>query len=248
MRKFLKRPSVWIMLVGLAALAAMTIPSILANTTPHAGPPAPIPAPVASDSPSAMPTKPLPSTAAGGQAAGEVIAPAPSEEGKLALSSLKFHWEVFVKALREIRNNAGLTDDQLIMPPIVLATDLSGCPPGAGNQLDSSIVEAAGFCDGQIKLVSSAFNDLNDNEQRKAAASTFIYHALATTNAEQRSRNYRPDRTRSDLEMLGCLQWSLSRAFDRYGATEDVWVVMSKRPNDAVYSAYYAADEWGKWS
>ncbi len=247
MRKFLERRSVRFALGGLAAIAmAFGLTNMLANSTPYTAPPAPIPAPVASESPSssATPTKALPSAEPGGQAAGDVVEPTSSEADTTANTSLSLYWNAFVTKLKTTKGTK-LLAPQLEQPPVVFVTDLSGCPPGTGNKLSNTVKSAAAFCESQIKLVSGKFNALSDNDKRRAAASVFLYHALATTTPTQRSFNY--NRPRTDAEMLGCLQASLSYVF---GQPESVWVVMRSDMNGGdVYSAYYATIDFdGKWS
>lgn len=249
----LNRPWARVALVGLAAIAVLSGSHTLTHSVPYAAPPMPIPAPTsASLSPSASPAPSASSPGTGGQAAGEVvkpIVPTPSAADTKAEQYLDFHWDVFVDALTG-PNGTRLPKAQLAQPPVVFVADLSGCPPGAENRTSTAVKAAARFCTGTIKLNSAAFNKLNDNEQRIATASAFIYHALSKTTADQ--RKLASGATRNNAQVLGCLQASLSYWFELFGGglPEDVWVVMDDSLNGGYVSDSYWAtiDADGKWS
>lgn len=225
-----------LMILGLAAFGPET--NVL-----QAAPPVP-PAPV-KDTGRIQRPQPTPAiTPSPNQPAASPEAPPTVSPDAQALASLNFHWERFIKNLRATKGTK-LSAAQLQKPAVVIAKDLSGCPPSAENRLPKTIRAAAAFCKGEIKLVTDAFLALDDSDQLKAAASTFIYHALAKTTKAQRSIGY--NRPRTDPEMLGVLQASLSCVM---GDEEKVWVVMSDSLNGGdVFNAYRATIDWdGTWS
>lgn len=249
MRNTFKKRWVRLCLMGAVALAlavCTTTNLISPDSDAHkAAPPAPKPAPVISESPSASP-----STNNGGQAGGApVVVPTQSANDLKALGYLDFHWDVFADALAGT-NGTKLSATQIAKPTVAIATDLSGCPPSAENRTSKDIKTAIGYCGGEIKLVTDAFLKLSEFDQRVAVASAFIYHALAKTTAQQRKTG--SSSARNDARMLGCLQASLSYAFEKFGGgqPEDVWVVMkSDLGGGNVYNSYQATYDFnGVWS
>lgn len=216
-----------------------------------AAPPKSTPA-VTSPSPSGTPmaAQPAPSTTTPSASATQASPATPtlSAADKEALNHVAFHWDVFVLALNAT-DGTKLKATQLAKPTTVVAANLSGCPPGTENRLAAAIRAAVAFCGNEVRVVTQVFIALNDSQRRLAVAGAFLYHALAKTTAAQRSFNYNKPRT--NAQMIGCLQASLSYAFERYGGgqPEDVWVVMSNKLNGGdVYSAYNATYDFnGEW-
>lgn len=207
------------------------------------------PVTASSASPSSSPTasQPVPTSSAAPSLAASA-SPTLSEADVKALVAVDSHWNAFVDALNKTGGTKLSAEGQLIKPTVSVVAKLPDCPPDAENRLPATIKATVAFCDGKIRVVPQLFNKLSKGNQRRAVAGAFIYHALATTTPEQRSFNY--NRPRNDAEVLGCLQASLSRAFEHSGGQpEDVWVVMSPElDGGAVYSAYWATIDWdGEW-
>lgn len=232
-------------LAGAFVVAALTGP---ANTPKTAimHPPLITPA-VSSPSPSPEPTTQTgiqPPEASPSAAASAATSPTTSEADRQAELILTQYWQRFTDALQR---SGELTDQQLILPPIVAVQKLSGCPPGLENLLPNAIKDAVRFCDNKIHVISSAFTKLGDSGQRLGAASVFIYHAYAHVTAAQHAN-------RTPEQVLGCIQADLSRAHDNEGdktLPQHVWVVMSKTASlvhDDVYNSYYATMDNGEWS
>lgn len=220
------------------------------TNAPQTAPPAPKPAPVVSTSASASPSPAVP-TAPGGVGGGQAAAgPTQSASDTQALAYLDFHWGVFTDALTKFSGKTTLSAAQIAKPPVVITKDVSGCPPGAENRASKAIQAVMRFCPpppnselhGKIHLVADAFLKLNESDQRTAAASAFIYHALSKTNKEWRNT----------AQVLGCLQASLSYSFEKSksGQAEQVWVVMSESLTGGdAYSSYHATMDYrGEWS
>lgn len=226
------------LVIGVAVAIVFFVFGQSGNRPLEAAAPAPKPA-VAKESPLNSASQPAATISA---------SPALAEADNEALLYLDHYWEVFVTALEQT-DGTKLSAAQLEKPRVAIAKDLSGCPPGAENKLPKTVKAALGFCHGEIRVIPAAFNKLTDTDQQLATANAFIYHAFAKTTAEQ--RKYSSGKSRNDAQVLGCLQASLSYAFERFGGgtADAVWVVMSNSlDGGSVFNTYNTTYDFnGEW-
>jgi hypothetical protein len=165
-----------------------------------------------------------------------------------ALGYVDFHWDVFMQAL-QTTNGTKLTAAQLAKPPIVVVDKASCSQPGS-NLLGPKSRKALTYCAGQLELVSDVFLTITEPGQRKVVASAFIYHALDHTPAAMRKKM--SGVVRNDIQVIGCVQASLSYALVRYQAITDAteaWAVMREGTTGGdLHNSYYATIEnHGQW-
>lgn len=233
-------------LAGAFVVAALTGPANTPKTaimhpplvTPAVALPSPSPEPTTQTG--IQPPEASPSTAASSVPATPVLTAA----DKRAQTYAAHYWAGFVLAL-EATSGDKLNHTQLIMPQVVPVKDMSGCPPGLYNLLPDPVKNAMRFCrdERKIRVISAAFNKLSDHDQQRAVAGAFIYHALFKATAQQLAN-------RNETQVLGCLQASLSVAYDEFGGgePEDVWVVMTgsrSKVNEDLWDSYHATEEQG---